>query len=104
MLGTKSRGETVDVAFFGGWPTLSRRGGENGWEACSWPEPTLPQKAREGWGNRVRNVEWKGWALPGTDGWRARGQNPPSRKKRGKGGATLRGILIRKRWASPRRF
>src|ERR1051326_2596200 len=37
---------------------------ENGWGACSWPEPTLPQKAREGWGNLVRDVEWEGWDGP----------------------------------------
>ena len=27
--------------------------GENKWVSWSWPEPTLPQKAREGWGNLV---------------------------------------------------
>ena len=30
--------------------------------SCSWPEPTLPQTAREGWGNPQWNVDWKGWA------------------------------------------
>jgi len=25
--------------------------GENKWVSCFWQEPTLPQKAREGWGN-----------------------------------------------------
>jgi hypothetical protein len=27
--------------------------GENKWVSWSWPEPTLPQKTREGWGNLV---------------------------------------------------
>src|SRR5579872_3099822 len=50
-----------------GWSRSNRngrRGGESGWVSCSWPEPTLPQKAREGWGNLVRDVEWKGWDGP----------------------------------------
>ncbi len=25
--------------------------------SCSWPAPTLPQRTREGWGNRVRTVD-----------------------------------------------
>src|SRR5579864_951013 len=33
------------------------RGGENKWVSRSWPEPTLPQKPREGWGNLVRNLD-----------------------------------------------
>src|SRR5207245_8716548 len=33
-----------------------QRGGENEWGSCLWPEPTLPQKAREGWGNPVTNL------------------------------------------------
>jgi REP element-mobilizing transposase RayT len=28
-----------------------QREGENEWESCSWPEPTLPHRPREGWGN-----------------------------------------------------
>src|SRR5579872_2229807 len=36
-----------------------------------------------------------------TNGSRARGQSPPSRKKRGKGGATDYRGLMRKGWASP---
>jgi putative transposase len=32
------------------------RGGESGWLSCS-PAPTLPQRTREGWGNRVRTVD-----------------------------------------------
>src|SRR5579864_7778726 len=44
-------------------PGLSRssrngpRGGENRWVSCSWREPTLPQKAREGWGNLARSLD-----------------------------------------------
>jgi hypothetical protein len=52
------------------WKGLSRsnrngpRGGENRWVSCLWPEPTLPQKAREGWGNPVRNYDSEGMGQP----------------------------------------
>src|SRR5579871_6035494 len=41
-----------------------RPGGENRWVSCSWPEPTLPPRTREGWGNLVRNLDSEGWASP----------------------------------------
>ena len=40
------------------------RGGESRWVLCSRPEPTLPRKTREGWGNLVRSVDMEGWASP----------------------------------------
>jgi hypothetical protein len=42
--------------------------GENKWGAWSWPEPTLPQKAREGWGNLV-SLDSKGWGSPLLTGY-----------------------------------
>src|ERR1051326_5172346 len=54
---------------------------ENGWGACSWPEPTLPQKAREGWGNLVRSVEWEAWASlrERVGGLLVAGAHPPAK-------------------------
>src|ERR1700733_2446206 len=40
------------------------RGGEDGWVSYSSPEPTLPPRTREGWGNLVRNLDSEGWASP----------------------------------------
>jgi len=34
-----------------------KRGGGGEWASCSWVEPTLPQRARERWGNRVWNLD-----------------------------------------------
>ena len=40
------------------------RGGENEWVLCSWPEPTLPPRTREGWGNLLRRADLERMGQP----------------------------------------
>jgi len=37
---------------------------ENRWASCSWGEPTLPPKTREGWGNLLRMADGKDGPAP----------------------------------------
>src|SRR5579864_1801423 len=53
-------------------------GGENKWVSRSWLEPTLPQRAREGWGNLVRNLDSERMGQP-PKGWTARISTPSPR-------------------------